>query len=79
VAAYVAGFLVFGVASVKIVWVAVIAGTIATAVLTPLTVVTAVKLFDRGVNPDNVMGPYVTSTGDLVSIAGLLIGVVIVA
>ncbi len=79
VASYLLSRMVFATASLDVVWVAVIAGAVATAVLTPLTAASTVALFDRGVDPDNVMGPYVTSTGDVISILSLLLAVWVVA
>jgi cation transporter-like permease len=71
-----ANFLLFGEFSMKIVLVAVIAGTLSSAVSIPLTVFAVFYLFKRGNDPNNVIGPYVTVTGDIISILSLLAAVV---
>ena len=68
----------FGVYSIKIIYIAVLAGFLSNIIAIPLTIVTTFWLFKNGHDPNNIMGPYVTSTGDLISIISLLIAIVIV-
>ena len=68
----------FGVYSVKIIYIAVLAGVLSNLIAIPLTIITTFWLFRNGHDPNNIMGPYVTSTGDLISIISLLIAIVIV-
>ncbi|MEM0475963.1 MAG: magnesium transporter [Candidatus Norongarragalinales archaeon] len=57
----------------KIILLPLLAGIIANAVEIPLTLFVTIYLFKKGHDPNNVMGPFVTSTGDITSIASLLI------
>ena len=68
----------FGVYSVKIIYIAVLAGVLSNLIAIPLTIITTFWFFRNGHDPNNIMGPYVTSTGDLISIISLLIAIVIV-
>lgn len=58
--------------------IAVLAGLLSGAILTFAVVSVAVVGFRRGVNPDTVVGPIVTTTGDLFGVAFLLIAARIV-
>ncbi len=62
----------------KIILIPVIAGIIASAIEIPITMIMTFKLFGKGHDPDNIMGPIVTSTGDITSILALLIAVAII-
>jgi mgtE-like transporter len=73
------GTLVFSnVNTPEIILVALIAGVLSNLVLIPLTTKTAVWLFKKGHDPDNIMGPYITTVGDIVSVLALIIAVVLV-
>lgn len=48
-----------------------IAGVIANLVMIFLTFFSTIFFFRRGVDPDTVMGPYITSIGDVVSVISL--------
>ena len=66
-------YFIFHVASLKILVVPIIAGILANAIEIPLTLVATLYLFRRGHDPNNIMGPFVTSTGDITSILALLL------
>lgn len=68
----------FGISNVNIVYVAVIAGLLANFIEIPLTILTTFWLFRRGYDPNNIMGPYVTTTGDIISIVALLIALAVI-
>lgn len=72
-------WVVFEVYAVELVWVAVLGGVLSSLVMTPLTVVLTVQSFEHGIDPDNVVGPYITSLGDVVSVLSILAGVILVA
>ncbi len=55
----------------------IVAGIIANAIEIPLTLVTTFFLFKKGHDPNNIMGPFITSTGDITSIVALLLAMVI--
>lgn len=71
-------YLVIGVVSYKVIIIPIIAGILANAVEIPLTMGVTFYLFKKGHDPNNVMGPFVTSTGDVTSIIALLLTLVII-
>src|SRR3989344_4972561 len=73
VIAYLVSFFVFGLSFPSIILIALLAGILSNIIEIPLTVVTTFWLFKRGHDPNNIIGPYLTTTGDIVSIASLLI------
>jgi mgtE-like transporter len=62
----------------KIMLVAIIASIISNAILIPLTTSATFWLFRKGHDPDNIMAPYITTVGDIVSVASLILAVVLV-
>ncbi|MBI2971934.1 MAG: magnesium transporter [Candidatus Aenigmarchaeota archaeon] len=78
IVAYAATYYVFGIGSPKIILIAFAAGLLSSIIEIPLTIITTFWLFRHGHDPNNIMGPYVTTTGDIVSIASLLFAMVIV-
>ena len=68
----------FGYISKEIILLPVIAGVIANAIEIPLTLFVTFYLFKKGHDPNNIMGPFVTSTGDITSILAILIALVII-
>jgi mgtE-like transporter len=77
IVAYATSYYFFGVYSLKIILVSIVAGMLSNLVEIPLTVATTFWLFSKGHDPNNVMGPYITTTGDIISIVSLLAAVVI--
>ena len=71
-------YLVFDIFAPKLILLALIAGAIANAIEIPLTLVATFFIFRRGYDPNNIIGPIITSTGDVVSIAALLIALIII-
>ncbi len=74
--AYLAGFL-FGINNPMIIAIALLAGMFSNAIEIPLTVMFNFWLFRKGYDPNNIMGPYVTTLGDIVSIFSILIAVLV--
>ncbi len=62
----------------KIILIPLIAGIIANTIEIPLTLFTTFYLFKKGYDPNNIMGPFVTSTGDIISILSILITITII-
>ena len=56
---------------VKLTLTSFIAGVISNLVMIVLTFFSTIFFFRRGIDPDTVMGPYITSIGDIVSIITL--------
>jgi len=69
--------LIFKVMTVKIILIPLIAAIIANGVEIPLALFATLYLFRKGHDPNNIMGPFVTTTGDVVSILSLLLALVI--
>jgi len=62
----------------SIILVALIAGVLSNFLMIPLTTRVAVWLFQKGHDPDNIMGPYITTVGDIISVLSLIIALVVV-
>jgi len=76
--AYAVTYFIFGAATLLIFFIAIIAALISNFIEAFLTTYTTFWLFKKGHDPNDIMGPYVTTTGDIVSVASLLIAVTIV-
>jgi mgtE-like transporter len=76
--AFLFSFFVFQIYTLKIIILPVIAGIIANAIEIPLTLYMTFYLFRKGHDPNNIMGTFVTSTGDITSIVSLLITILII-
>ncbi len=70
-------YLVLHVFTLKVILMPLVAGIIANAIEIPLTMSVTFYLFRRGHDPNNIMGPFVTTSGDITSIVSLLIALVI--
>jgi len=68
----------FGAADFSIVWIALLAGILSNLIEIPLTILTVFWLFRHGHDPNDIMGPYITTIGDIFSILALLIAVAII-
>lgn len=71
-------YFIFHVYEPKIILLPVIAGILANAVEIPLTLITTFYLFRKGHDPNNFMGPFITSTGDVTSVIALLVALYII-
>lgn len=71
-------YLILGVFLPRIILIPFIASIIVNAVEIPLTLFTTFYFFKRGYDPNNIMGPFITSVGDVTSIIALLIALVII-
>lgn len=76
--AYLFNYLIFQISTPEIIFLALIAGIIANIIEIPLALFATFYLFKKGYDPNNIMGPFITSTGDISSILALLIALVIV-
>lgn len=63
----------------QLIIVPLLAGIIANAVEIPLTLFMTLYLFRKGHDPNNIMGPFITSTGDIISILSLLAVMMVIA
>ncbi len=62
----------------RIILLPLLAGLIANTIEITLTLFGTLYFFKRGNDPNNIMGPIITSTGDFTSVLALLIAVVII-
>jgi mgtE-like transporter len=76
--AYVFTFLVFHQATLKIFAIAILAALLSNLVESTLAIITTFWLYKKGHDPNNIMGPYVTTTGDIVSMLSLIVAILIV-
>lgn len=75
---YFAGMIFFGVANPNIIFIALLAGILSNLIEVPLAIITTLWLFRHGHDPNNIMGPYVTTTGDITSIISLMIAILVI-
>lgn len=71
-------YLIFQVVDVRIIALPILAGLLANAVEIPLTLFATFYFFRKGHDPNNIMGPFITSTGDITSILALLVALLII-
>ncbi|MEM7814832.1 MAG: magnesium transporter [Candidatus Aenigmatarchaeota archaeon] len=76
--AYLASAFLFGIDNAALIYIAIIAGMLSNVIEIPATVLVTFWLFKRGHDPDNIMGPYVTTVGDIISVVALLAAIVLV-
>jgi mgtE-like transporter len=76
--AFLLTYFIFKVFILEIILLPLIAGIIANAIEIPLTLIVTFYLFKKGHDPNNIMGPFVTSTGDITSVISLIIALVII-
>ena len=76
--AYVATIIFFKSSDISILFVSILASIISSLILIPLTVKSTLWLYKRDYDPNNIMGPYVTTVGDVVSIVSILLAILIV-
>jgi len=76
--AFLFNYLILKTVIIELIFIPLVAGIIANAIEIPLTLFVTLYLFKKGHDPNNIMGPFITSTGDITSIVSLLIAMVIV-
>ncbi|MEA2089972.1 MAG: magnesium transporter [Thermoproteota archaeon] len=57
----------------KLMLLGALSGVLAAFIISPFTLLIAITVFRKGVDPDNVMGPVVTSIGDITALLCLFI------
>jgi len=75
--AYMANSYFSGITSVKIILVSLAAGIIS-ILMTPITVFTTLWLYRRGHDPNNIMGPYITTLGDIMSVIAFMVAIAVI-
>lgn len=76
--AFLFNYIIFDISTPEIIFIPLIAGMIANGIEIPLTLFFTFYFFRKGHDPNNIMGPFVTSTGDITSVLSLLVVVLLV-
>ena len=71
-------YLVLHKVVIEIIFIPLIAGIIANAIEIVVTLAATFYLFKKGHDPNNIMGPFVTTTGDVTSTLALLFAILII-
>lgn len=79
IVAYYLSYQFFYVTSPNIILISVAAGLLSNLIEIPLAIIATFWLFRHGHDPNNIMGPYVTTTGDIISIVSLIAALVVFA
>jgi mgtE-like transporter len=72
VVAYLGTKIAFGIDAPGILLIAILAAFISNLLIIPITFASTIWLFHHDYDPDNIMGPYITTVGDIISIISLL-------
>lgn len=73
VIAFLFNYFILNVLAPLIIFIPLLAGILSNLILTPLTFFATVYLFKKGHDPNNIIGPFVTTVGDVTSIISLLL------
>ncbi len=76
--AYIATLIFFHIQFIEIIYISVFAAIFSNIILLPLTIKTSLWLYKKGHDPDNIMGPYITTVGDVVCILAVLLAITII-
>lgn len=76
--AFIFNYFMLNITTGKIILLPVIAAIIANIIEIPITLIATLSLFKKGHDPNNVMGPFVTSTGDVTTTIALLITLAVI-
>jgi len=76
--AFAFNYLIIGVIAPEIILIPLLAGILSNFILNRLTVFTTIYLFKKGHDPNNIMGPFVTTAGDVISTISLLVVILLI-
>ncbi len=79
VISYTATSIFFEVTSIKIILISLISAMLAAIIELPLIIVGIFWAFNKGFDPDDIMGPYVTVLGDIIGVLSLIFVIFLVA
>lgn len=77
--AYLVTLLIFNINYPVIIAISMLAAIISNTIMIPLSTTTSIWLYKKDYDPDNIMGPYITSIGDIISILSLLLVIAVMA
>src|SRR3989338_2998815 len=70
--------LLIGINNFSIVLISITAGVFVNLIGIPLIIYHTFRIFKEGHDPNNIMGPFVTAEGDMISIVALLIAITVI-
>jgi len=62
----------------KLMAVGALSGALASVIVGPFTIIFTILVFQKGIDPDSVMGPLVTSVGDITAVICLFLAAILV-
>jgi len=71
--AFAFNYIIMGIITPEIILIPLLAGILSNFILNRLTLFTTIYLFKKGHDPNNIMGPFITTAGDVISIISLLV------
>ena len=72
-------YFLYGYFELRLIFISLIAGILSTTIIISLTFLTSISLFKKHHDPDDVMGPYITTISDVVNIISLLLAIVVIS
>jgi mgtE-like transporter len=78
VVAYLVNLIIFNSNTPSIILISLLACVISIIIGIPLTLIALLWFFKRGYEPDDVMGPYISSLGDIFGIISILIAIMVI-
>lgn len=79
IVSFLATYIYFHVFYIKIFYIALAAAIVSNLIIIPLNIIACFWLFRHSHDPDNIMGPYITTIGDIVSISSLFVAIMVIA
>src|SRR3989338_4013933 len=77
IAAYAVVYFIFKINNPDIILLSILAAAIANIVMIPFTIYSTLWVYKHGYDPDNIMGSYITTVGDVVGVLSLIVGIVL--
>ncbi|HIH42687.1 TPA: hypothetical protein HA246_03515 [Candidatus Woesearchaeota archaeon] len=77
IAAYAVVYFIFKINNPDIILLSILAAAIANLVMIPFTIYSTLWVYKHGYDPDNIMGSYITTVGDVVGVLSLVVGIVL--
>ena len=75
--AYLASYVLFGVLLPSLIYIAILGALISNFITIPLVAYATFWFYKHKIDPDNVMGPFATTTGDIIGVASILLAIII--
>ena len=76
--AYFFEFIFFNTLNTKIIFISLLATMISSPIMILVTIIFSIWFFRKGYDPNNIMGPYITTLGDIIGIMSLILASIVV-